>query len=134
MTDQNAAPVSGSILVVGGGISGLTTALEAAEAGYEVFLVEKNPYLGGRVVPAEPVLPEALPPDLRPGDQLPAHQGQPAPEGLHDGRGGEGRRPAGQLHRAGQGEAALRERELHLLRQVRRGLPDRDRRATTTSG
>lgn len=37
------------ILVVGGGISGLTTAVEAAEAGCEVVIVEKNPYLGGRV-------------------------------------------------------------------------------------
>lgn len=47
MATENAAPVSGSILVVGGGISGLTAAIEAAEVGYEVFLVEKNPYLGG---------------------------------------------------------------------------------------
>jgi len=38
MTTNNSAPVSGSIMVVGGGISGLTTALEAAEVGYEVFL------------------------------------------------------------------------------------------------
>lgn len=38
-----------TILVVGGGISGLTTAVEAAEAGCEVVIVEKNPYLGGRV-------------------------------------------------------------------------------------
>ncbi|MDP3050364.1 MAG: FAD-dependent oxidoreductase, partial [Eubacteriales bacterium] len=37
-----------TILVVGGGISGLSAALEAAEAGREVVLVEKNPYLGGR--------------------------------------------------------------------------------------
>jgi quinone-modifying oxidoreductase subunit QmoA len=29
-------------MVVGGGISGLTTALEAAEVGYEVYLVEKT--------------------------------------------------------------------------------------------
>ena len=42
MTEEQTAPASGSILVVGGGISGLTTALEAAEVGYEVFLVEKN--------------------------------------------------------------------------------------------
>ncbi|MFA4915330.1 MAG: CoB--CoM heterodisulfide reductase iron-sulfur subunit A family protein [Syntrophales bacterium] len=41
--------VSGSILVIGGGISGLTTAVEAAEAGYKVILVEKEPFLGGRV-------------------------------------------------------------------------------------
>ncbi len=31
------------ILVVGGGISGITTTVEAAEVGYEVFLIEKSP-------------------------------------------------------------------------------------------
>jgi len=35
--------------VVGGGISGMTAALEAAETGKQVVLVEKRPYLGGRV-------------------------------------------------------------------------------------
>jgi quinone-modifying oxidoreductase, subunit QmoA len=39
-----------TILVVGGGISGMTAALEAAETGKQVVLVEKNPYLGGRTV------------------------------------------------------------------------------------
>ncbi|MGB5729327.1 MAG: FAD-dependent oxidoreductase, partial [Thiogranum sp.] len=38
-----------SILVVGGGISGMTAALEAAECGKQVILVEKNPSIGGRV-------------------------------------------------------------------------------------
>ena len=38
-----------TILVVGGGISGLTAALEAAETGKQVVLVEKRPYVGGRV-------------------------------------------------------------------------------------
>ena len=38
-----------TILVVGGGISGMTAALEAAECGKDVVLVEKNPSLGGRV-------------------------------------------------------------------------------------
>ncbi|KAA6182031.1 CoB--CoM heterodisulfide reductase iron-sulfur subunit A family protein [Thiohalocapsa marina] len=38
-----------TILVVGGGISGLTAAIEAAETGKQVVLVEKRPYLGGRV-------------------------------------------------------------------------------------
>jgi len=37
------------VLVIGGGISGLTTAVEAAEAGLDAYIVEKNPYLGGRV-------------------------------------------------------------------------------------
>ncbi|MCP4700677.1 MAG: CoB--CoM heterodisulfide reductase iron-sulfur subunit A family protein [Gammaproteobacteria bacterium] len=38
-----------TILVVGGGISGMTAALEAAECGKSVILIEKNPSLGGRV-------------------------------------------------------------------------------------
>ncbi len=38
-----------TILVVGGGISGVTAALEVAECGKDVVLVEKNPSLGGRV-------------------------------------------------------------------------------------
>jgi len=62
MTEETAAPASGSILVVGGGISGLTTALEAAEVGYEVFLVEKNPFLGGRVAQLNQYFPKLCPP------------------------------------------------------------------------
>jgi len=38
-----------TIVVVGGGISGMTAALEAAECGKDVVLIEKNPSLGGRV-------------------------------------------------------------------------------------
>jgi quinone-modifying oxidoreductase subunit QmoA len=62
MTENKGAPANGSILVVGGGISGLTTALEAAEVGYEVFLVEKNPYLGGRVAQLNQYFPKLCPP------------------------------------------------------------------------
>lgn len=39
---------SQTILVVGGGVSGMTAALEAAECGREVVLVERSPTLGGR--------------------------------------------------------------------------------------
>ncbi|MFO7963918.1 MAG: CoB--CoM heterodisulfide reductase iron-sulfur subunit A family protein [Desulfobacterales bacterium] len=62
MTVDNTAPVSGTIMVVGGGISGLTTALEAAEVGYEVFLVEKSPSLGGRVAQLNQYFPKLCPP------------------------------------------------------------------------
>ncbi|MCD6584499.1 MAG: CoB--CoM heterodisulfide reductase iron-sulfur subunit A family protein [Desulfobacteraceae bacterium] len=62
MSKDKAAPFSGSIMVVGGGISGLTTALEAAEVGYEVFIVEKNPYLGGRVAQLNQYFPKLCPP------------------------------------------------------------------------
>jgi quinone-modifying oxidoreductase subunit QmoB len=38
---------SKNVLVVGGGLAGITAANEAAKAGYDVFLVEKNESLGG---------------------------------------------------------------------------------------
>jgi len=60
--EQRAEDKKGSILVVGGGISGLTATLEAAEVGYEVFLVEKNPYLGGRVAQLKHYFPKLCPP------------------------------------------------------------------------
>jgi quinone-modifying oxidoreductase subunit QmoA len=60
MTDEQGA--SGAILVVGGGISGLTSALEAAEVGSDVFLVEKNAYFGGRVAQLNQYFPKLCPP------------------------------------------------------------------------
>jgi len=42
--------VNKRILVMGGGIAGLTAAKEAAAAGYEVTLVEKSDILGGKAV------------------------------------------------------------------------------------
>jgi quinone-modifying oxidoreductase subunit QmoA len=50
------------ILVIGGGISGLTVAVEAAEAGHDVCIVEKNPYLGGRVAQLNKYFPKLCPP------------------------------------------------------------------------
>ncbi|MDI7277246.1 MAG: FAD-binding protein, partial [Anaerolineae bacterium] len=42
-------PVTRRLLVVGGGVAGLTVALEVAEAGHEVILVERSAELGGRL-------------------------------------------------------------------------------------
>jgi heterodisulfide reductase subunit A len=39
----------GAVMVVGGGIGGMRAALDLAEAGIKVYLVEKDPGLGGRV-------------------------------------------------------------------------------------
>jgi quinone-modifying oxidoreductase, subunit QmoA len=50
------------ILVVGGGISGMTAAVEAAEAGARTVIVERNPYLGGRVALLNQYFPKLCPP------------------------------------------------------------------------
>lgn len=50
------------ILVIGGGMSGLTAALEAAESGAQVIITEKQPYLGGRVAQLHRYFPKLCPP------------------------------------------------------------------------
>jgi len=42
-------PLTRRSLVIGGGISGLTAALDLADAGYPVILVERSPALGGKM-------------------------------------------------------------------------------------
>ncbi len=54
--------MSESILVIGGGFSGITAAVEAAEMGYDVYLVEKESYLGGRVAQLNKYFPKICPP------------------------------------------------------------------------
>ena len=39
--------VIGSVMVVGGGIAGMQSALDLANAGYYVYLVEKSAAIGG---------------------------------------------------------------------------------------
>src|SRR5713226_9113314 len=39
---------STSVIVIGGGLAGLSSAVALAEAGFRVRLLEKRPYLGGR--------------------------------------------------------------------------------------
>ena len=58
MSHTNAAP----LMVVGAGISGVTAALEAAEAGREVILVEREPSIGGRVLRSHNYFPKLCPP------------------------------------------------------------------------
>ncbi len=51
-----------SLLVIGAGIAGVSAALEAAEAGAEVVLVEREPYVGGRVIRSHNYFPKMCPP------------------------------------------------------------------------
>jgi len=55
-------PIKADTLVVGGGIAGITTAIETAEVGKQVILVEKLPSIGGRVAAMNQYFPKLCPP------------------------------------------------------------------------
>lgn len=44
---QKTSPKVGAVLVVGAGVGGMQASLDLAEAGYKVYLVDKNPSIGG---------------------------------------------------------------------------------------
>ncbi len=50
-------PVTQAALVVGGGIAGITSALAIAEAGYHVYLVEREPSIGGHMAQLDKTFP-----------------------------------------------------------------------------
>ena len=58
----NTTQASAGLVVVGGGIAGITTAVEAAEAGRQVFLLEQEHTLGGRVLRMNEYFPKMCPP------------------------------------------------------------------------
>ena len=45
------------VLVVGGGIAGLQAALDLADQGYSVLLVEREPSIGGKMIALSKVFP-----------------------------------------------------------------------------
>lgn len=47
----------GDVLVVGGGISGLQASLDLANAGFKVYLVEKEPSIGGHMAQLDKTFP-----------------------------------------------------------------------------
>lgn len=50
-------PVTKRALVIGGGVAGIQCALDIADAGYEVHVVEKEPSIGGRMVQLSETFP-----------------------------------------------------------------------------
>jgi heterodisulfide reductase subunit A len=50
-------PIHPATLVVGGGIAGIQAALELADAGYQVYLVEREPSIGGHMAQFDKTFP-----------------------------------------------------------------------------
>ena len=59
---MNTEKISSDLLVIGAGIAGITAAVEAAETGINVILIEKNPYIGGKVSQFNKYFPKLCPP------------------------------------------------------------------------
>ena len=50
-------PVVGSVMVVGGGIAGIQSALDLADSGYYVYMVEREPSIGGVMAQLDKTFP-----------------------------------------------------------------------------
>jgi len=50
-------PINPNVLVVGGGVAGIQAALEIADAGYHVYLVEREPSIGGHMAQLDKTFP-----------------------------------------------------------------------------
>lgn len=57
--DSLRVPIHKHVLIIGGGISGLKSAIDLANKGISVDLIEKTPYLGGRVAQLDELYPTA---------------------------------------------------------------------------
>lgn len=56
MTKAANSPV-GAVLVIGGGISGIQSALDLADSGFKVYMVEKSPMIGGKMAQLDKTFP-----------------------------------------------------------------------------
>jgi len=58
MSEKNALkPMTGAVMVIGGGIAGMQSALDLADSGYYVYLVEKQPSIGGVMAQLDKTFP-----------------------------------------------------------------------------
>ena len=55
--DEKTFPVTDAALVIGGGVAGIQAALELADGGHEVYLVEKEPSIGGIMAALDKTFP-----------------------------------------------------------------------------
>src|SRR3974377_234516 len=57
MARADGPTTTGAVLVLGGGVAGIQCALDLAEGGYKVHLVEKAPALGGHMAQLDKTFP-----------------------------------------------------------------------------
>lgn len=55
--EESELPVTQAALVIGGGIAGIQAALDLADAGHQVYLVEKQPSIGGLMAQLDKTYP-----------------------------------------------------------------------------
>jgi heterodisulfide reductase subunit A len=56
--DEELISVTDAALVIGGGIAGIQAALDLGDAGHKVYLVEKEPSVGGIMAQLDKVYPD----------------------------------------------------------------------------
>jgi heterodisulfide reductase subunit A len=54
---ETEVPITRNALVIGGGVAGIQSALDLADTGYKVYLVEKEPSIGGRMAQIDKTFP-----------------------------------------------------------------------------
>jgi len=54
---ENEVPIARKALIIGGGVAGIQAALDLADTGYHVYLVEKDPSIGGRMAQIDKTFP-----------------------------------------------------------------------------
>ncbi len=57
MNSSDQGNIQGSVAVLGGGISGMQAALDLADSGYFVHLVESSPAIGGAMAQLDKTFP-----------------------------------------------------------------------------
>ena len=55
--EEAVVPVTRKALVIGGGVAGIQAALDLADTGYKVYLVEKTPSIGGKMAQIDKTFP-----------------------------------------------------------------------------
>ncbi|HDM08887.1 MAG: heterodisulfide reductase [Deltaproteobacteria bacterium] len=57
MATKSGKALSGSVMILGGGIAGMQSALDLANSGYYVYLVEKETAIGGMMSQLDKTFP-----------------------------------------------------------------------------